>query len=93
MRLPVGGFHNGHALLAECAKLGLEGVVSKRDAPYRSGKRPESIKTKTLQWREANSERWKRLSRGLGSPLRHLCAPKGTGAWGGTHRSERTPYD
>ena len=44
-------------LLAECRRLGLEGIVSKRkDQPYRSGK-CDWIKVKTAQWREANKDR------------------------------------
>jgi hypothetical protein len=53
-------FNDGSALLKACAGLGLEGIVSKRrDAPYRAGKRPEWVKVKTAEWREANQERWK----------------------------------
>lgn len=53
-------FSDGPALLKACAGLGLEGIVSKRrDAPYRAGKRPEWVKVKTAEWREANTERWK----------------------------------
>jgi bifunctional non-homologous end joining protein LigD len=38
---------NGELVLDHACKLGLEGIVSKRaDAPYRSGRRPEWIKTK-----------------------------------------------
>jgi hypothetical protein len=44
-------------LLAECERLGLEGIVSKRkDAGYRSG-RCDWIKVKTRAWREANRYR------------------------------------
>ena len=51
-------FGDGPALLKACAGLGLEGIVSKRrDAPYRAGKRPEWVKVKTAEWREANQER------------------------------------
>ena len=53
-------FDDGPALLKACASLELEGIVSKRrDAPYRAGKRPEWVKVKTSEWREANQERWK----------------------------------
>ena len=53
-------FDDGPALLKACAGLGLEGIVSKRrDAPYRAGKRPEWVKVKTSEWRDANQERWK----------------------------------
>jgi bifunctional non-homologous end joining protein LigD len=42
-------------LLAECIRLGLEGIVCKRkDAPYRSGGRSGWIKVKTEQWKSAN---------------------------------------
>jgi ATP-dependent DNA ligase len=38
-------FPNANDLLAECARLGLEGIVAKRkDAPYRSGTRSGWIK-------------------------------------------------
>ena len=47
-------------LLAECARLGLEGIVAKRkDAPYRSGTRSGWIKVKTPEWKAANEYRAK----------------------------------
>jgi bifunctional non-homologous end joining protein LigD len=50
-------FDDANALLAECARRGLEGIVSKRwDAPYRSGLRSGWIKVKTATWRAANRE-------------------------------------
>jgi bifunctional non-homologous end joining protein LigD len=53
-------FSDAEALLAECARRGLEGIVSKRrDAPYRSGLRSGWIKVKTATWRAANRERWR----------------------------------
>ena len=53
-------FTDAGALFAECERLGLEGVVSKKvHAPYRSGKRGESTKTKCAGWREANRERYR----------------------------------
>lgn len=53
---------DGAAVLEGACKLGLEGIVSKRaNAPYRSGKRPEWIKTKCEGWRKANRERWRQL--------------------------------
>jgi len=60
---------DGPALVAtarRCAcKLKLEGIVSKRaDAPYRSGARPEWVKTKCDVWREANRERFKLFEKG-----------------------------
>lgn len=54
--------NDGAVVLAGACELGLEGIVSKRrDAPYRSGKRPEWIKTKCTAWREANRERWREM--------------------------------
>jgi bifunctional non-homologous end joining protein LigD len=51
-------FPEGGALLAECARLGLEGIVAKRkDAPYRSGSHSGWIKVKTEEWRAANQWR------------------------------------
>jgi bifunctional non-homologous end joining protein LigD len=51
-------FPNANDLLAECARLGLEGIVAKRkDAPYRSGTRSGWIKVKTSEWRASN--RWR----------------------------------
>jgi ATP-dependent DNA ligase len=45
-------FEDGAALFAQAAKLGLEGVVSKRaDAPYRSGRGEHWHKTKCWQVR------------------------------------------
>ena len=50
-------FFDAEALLAECEKRGIEGIVSKRkDAPYRSGK-CDWVKVKTKVWREANKDR------------------------------------
>jgi ATP-dependent DNA ligase len=52
------------ALVEHACKLGLEGIVSKRaDAPYRSGKRPEWIKTKCAAWREANRDRFEKMEK------------------------------
>jgi bifunctional non-homologous end joining protein LigD len=51
-------FPDADVLLAECARLGLEGIVCKRkDAPYRSGSRSGWIKVKTEQWKAANQGR------------------------------------
>ena len=51
---------DGAKLLAKMEELGLEGVVSKREAaPYRSGRCGEWVKTKCRAWVEANRERWK----------------------------------
>src|SRR5262249_50316338 len=45
-------FPDANDLLAECAHLGLEGIIAKRrDAPYRSGTRSGWIKVKTSEWR------------------------------------------
>jgi bifunctional non-homologous end joining protein LigD len=52
-------FADSARLLAAAYDLGLEGVVSKRLAPYRSGRRPEWVKVKTESWRIANKERWR----------------------------------
>jgi bifunctional non-homologous end joining protein LigD len=47
-------------LLAECIRLGLEGIVCKRkDAPYRSGTRCGWVKVKTEQWKAAHRYRAK----------------------------------
>jgi hypothetical protein len=46
-------------LLHVAARMGLEGIVSKRKhAPYRSWTRREWVKVKTAVWREANKDRW-----------------------------------
>ena len=51
-------FGDASALLAECERLGLEGIVSKRiDQPYRSGSHTDWIKVKTAAWRAANRHR------------------------------------
>ena len=53
-------FPDANELLAECARLGLEGIVAKRkDAPYRSGSRCGWIEVKTEQWKSANQRRAK----------------------------------
>ena len=58
-------FDDGATLLASCAKMGLEGIVSKRrDAPYRSGPSRDWVKVKTAAWHEANRERHKLFERG-----------------------------
>ena len=55
-----GDFPNANDLLAECTRLGLEGIVCKRkDAPYRSGSRSGWIKVKTPEWEAANRYRAK----------------------------------
>jgi len=51
-------FTNGDELLARCAKMRLEGIVSKRlDRPYISGPTRDWIKVKCAGWKEAN--RWR----------------------------------
>jgi bifunctional non-homologous end joining protein LigD len=51
-------FPNADALLAECSRRGLEGIVAKRkDAPYRSGRRSGWLKVKTSEWKAANEWR------------------------------------
>jgi ATP-dependent DNA ligase len=51
-------FPDADALLAECSRRGLEGVVAKRKAaPYRSGMRSGWVKVKTPEWRADN--RWR----------------------------------
>ena len=62
--IQVAHFDDGAALLAAAEMHGLEGVVSKkRDAPYRSGRRPEWVKVKSQAWLEANRERWRAFIR------------------------------
>jgi bifunctional non-homologous end joining protein LigD len=62
--LLVDHFDDGTELLRAAELHGLEGIVSKRrNAPYRSGRRPEWVKTKTAAWREANRERWREFAR------------------------------
>ena len=51
-------FPDAGVLLAECVRLGFEGIVAKRkDAPYRSGTRSSWIKVKTPEWKAANRYR------------------------------------
>jgi bifunctional non-homologous end joining protein LigD len=53
-------FPDATVLLAECKRLGLEGIVCKRkDAPYRSGARSGWVKVKTAEWKAANRYRAK----------------------------------
>jgi bifunctional non-homologous end joining protein LigD len=57
-------FPDANILLAECIRLGLEGIVCKRkDAPYRSGSRSGWIKVKTSEWKAANRYRAKLFSK------------------------------
>jgi ATP-dependent DNA ligase len=58
--VPTFGRRETFALLAECLRLGLEGIGCKRKgAPYRSGARSGWIKVKTEQWKAANQYRAK----------------------------------
>ena len=57
-------FDDGFELLKAADRMRLEGIVSKRrDAPYRSGKQSDWIKTKCATWRQANKERWRLFER------------------------------
>jgi bifunctional non-homologous end joining protein LigD len=57
-------FPDATVLLAECIRLGLEGIVCKRkDAPYRSGPRSGWVKIKTAEWKAANRHRAKLFER------------------------------
>jgi ATP-dependent DNA ligase len=50
--------------LKAAARLGLEGVVSKkRGSAYRSGRCHAWVKIKSTEWRDANRERWKLFER------------------------------
>ncbi len=50
----------GAPLLAECERLGFEGIVSKRrDLPYSSGRRSDWVKVRCDRWRIENRERGK----------------------------------
>lgn len=56
---------DGALVLEHACKLELEGIVSKRaEAPYRSGRSTDWIKTKCAGWREANRDRFDRMGRG-----------------------------
>jgi bifunctional non-homologous end joining protein LigD len=57
-------FEDAQALLHAAMGLGLEGVVSKKcSSAYRSGPCHSWVKVKTVQWRDANRERWKLFER------------------------------
>jgi bifunctional non-homologous end joining protein LigD len=57
-------FDDPQKLLDAAVKLGLEGIVSKRrDQAYRSGPNSGWVKVKTVQWREANRDRWEMFER------------------------------
>ena len=54
-----GDFGDPVKLLKTCAKMGLEGIVSKRRvSAYRSGPTRDWLKIKTAIWRAANRDRW-----------------------------------
>ena len=53
---------DGAVVLEHVCKLVLRHRV-RADAPYRSGKRPEWIKTKCPAWREANKERFETMKK------------------------------
>jgi bifunctional non-homologous end joining protein LigD len=54
---------DGATILDSACALGLEGIVSKLAAsPYRSGRRPEWVKTKCAAWTVANRQRFQQLS-------------------------------
>jgi bifunctional non-homologous end joining protein LigD len=58
----VPSFDDGEALMIACMEQSLEGVVSKkRNAPYRSGRGPTWVKSKTPMWRQANKDRWEKM--------------------------------
>jgi bifunctional non-homologous end joining protein LigD len=53
-------FEDADKLLAATARMGLEGIVSKkRSAPYVAGPNCGWVKVKTQPWRQANRERYK----------------------------------
>jgi bifunctional non-homologous end joining protein LigD len=80
-------FPEADALLAECGRRGLEGIVSKRkDAPYRSGTRSGWIKGKTQEWKVANRYRAKlfenqRGAKAEAAPARSSAANEGLEPW------------
>jgi hypothetical protein len=54
-----GTFTDPIKLLETCAKMGLEGIVSKRkDSAYRSGPTKDWLKVKTAAWRATNTDRF-----------------------------------
>jgi len=55
----VAGFDDAPALLAECERLRLEGVVSKQSSGARCG----WVKVKTNAWLEESRERYKLFTR------------------------------
>jgi ATP-dependent DNA ligase len=58
-------FDDADKLLAATARMGLEGVVSKkRSAPYVAGPNCGWVKVKTEPWRQANRERYKMFEKG-----------------------------
>ncbi len=59
----VPSFDDGQALMNACMEHSLEGVVSKRRAStYTPGRGRHWLKSKTPTWRQANKDRWERMS-------------------------------
>ena len=59
----IPSFDDGQALMNACMEHSLEGVVSKRRAStYTSGRGRHWVKSKTPTWRQANKDRWERMS-------------------------------
>ena len=59
----VPSFDDGQALMNACMEHSLEGVVSKRRAStYTAGRGRHWVKSKTPTWRQANKDRWERMS-------------------------------
>jgi bifunctional non-homologous end joining protein LigD len=59
----IPSFDDGQALMSACMEHSLEGVVSKRRAStYTAGRGRHWVKSKTPTWRQANKDRWERMS-------------------------------
>ena len=56
-------FPDPEKLLGAASRMGPEGVVSKREQPYRSGPNSGWIKVKTATWRQASKDRWEMFQR------------------------------
>ncbi len=55
---------NGELVLEHACELDLEGIVSKRvDAPYRSGRCADWVKTKCPGWKAGNKDRFEKMSK------------------------------
>ena len=60
-------YADGVALLKQCERFRLEGVVSKRrDSTYVSGETKAWIKSKCRSWKDRNRERWRMFEGGNG---------------------------